>query len=126
MLIEFGRETGHGISKNCMFIQYPEIRPVCLAGILQTGQTGNKQNISAEERADTAGLRHTGKGGTVVCAGIHMSNVPEFPYSILWGERCVRSIANLTRRDGEAFLDIAPRAGIKAEVETFPLASAND
>jgi propanol-preferring alcohol dehydrogenase len=71
-------------------------------------------------------LRHTAKGGTVVCAGIHMSNVPEFPYSILWGERSVRSVANLTRRDGEAFLDIAPKAGIRAEVETFPLASAND
>lgn len=71
-------------------------------------------------------LRHTAKGGTVVCAGIHMSNVPEFPYSILWGERSVRSIANLTRRDGEAFLDIAPRAGVKVQVETFPLASANE
>ena len=71
-------------------------------------------------------LRHTAKGGTVVCAGIHMSNVPEFPYSILWGERSVRSIANLTRRDGEAFLDIAPKAGVRVEVETFPLASANE
>lgn len=71
-------------------------------------------------------LRHTAKGGTVVCAGIHMSNIPEFPYSILWGERCVRSIANLTRRDGEAFLDIAPKAGIRAEVETFPLAAADE
>lgn len=71
-------------------------------------------------------LRHTAKGGTVVCAGIHMSNVPEFPYSILWGERSVRSIANLTRRDGEAFLGIAPKAGIRTEVETFPLAAANE
>jgi propanol-preferring alcohol dehydrogenase len=71
-------------------------------------------------------LRHTAKGGTVVCAGIHMSNVPEFPYSILWGERSVRSIANLTRRDGEAFLAIAPKAGVRAQVETFPLASANE
>lgn len=71
-------------------------------------------------------LRHTAKGGTVVCAGIHMSNIPEFPYSILWGERCVRSIANLTRRDGETFLDIAPKAGIRAEVETFPLAAADE
>ena len=71
-------------------------------------------------------LRHTAKGGTVVCAGIHMSNIPEFPYSILWGERSVRSIANLTRRDGEAFLDVAPKAGVKTEVETFPLASANE
>jgi len=71
-------------------------------------------------------LRCTAKGGTVVCAGIHMSNVPEFPYSILWGERSVRSIANLTRRDGEAFLDLAPKADIRAKVETFPLASANE
>ena len=71
-------------------------------------------------------LRHTAKGGTVVCAGIHMSDIPEFPYSILWGERSVRSIANLTRRDGEAFLDIAPKAGVRVEAETFPLASANE
>jgi alcohol dehydrogenase, propanol-preferring len=71
-------------------------------------------------------LRHTAKGATVVCAGIHMSNVPEFPRSILWGERSVRSIANLTRRDGKAFLDIAAKAGVSAEVETFPLASANE
>jgi propanol-preferring alcohol dehydrogenase len=71
-------------------------------------------------------LRHTAKGGTVVCAGIHMSDVPEFPYSILWGERSVRSIANLTRRDGEAFLDLAPKANVRVEVETFPLASANE
>ncbi len=71
-------------------------------------------------------LGHTVKGGTVVCAGIHMSNIPEFSYSLLWGERCVRSIANLTRRDGEAFLDIAPRAGVRTEVETFPLESANE
>ena len=71
-------------------------------------------------------LRHTARGGTVVCAGIHMSDVPQFPYSILWGERSVRSIANLTRRDGEAFLDIAPRAGIRTVVETFPLTAANE
>jgi propanol-preferring alcohol dehydrogenase len=71
-------------------------------------------------------LRHTAKGGTVVCAGIHMSDIPDFPYSILWGERSVRSIANLTRGDGEAFLDIAPKAGIRTQVETFPLASANE
>ena len=71
-------------------------------------------------------LRHTPRGGTVVCAGIHMSDVPQFPYSILWGERSLRSIANLTRSDGEAFLDIAPKAGVKTEVETFPLTSANE
>ncbi|MBK8116293.1 MAG: zinc-dependent alcohol dehydrogenase family protein [Candidatus Accumulibacter sp.] len=70
-------------------------------------------------------LRHTAKGGTVICAGIHMSNIPEFPYEILWGERCVRSIANLTRRDGEEFFAIAPRAGVRTEVTCFPLAAAN-
>lgn len=70
-------------------------------------------------------LRHTAKGGTVVCAGIHMSDVPQFPYSILWGERTVRSVANLTRRDGEEFMALAPRLGVKTEVETFALSSAN-
>lgn len=74
----------------------------------------------------TEALRHVAKGGTVVCAGIHMSDVPGFPYSILWGERTVRSIANLTRRDGEEFLDLAPRLGIRTEVESFRLESANE
>ncbi len=74
----------------------------------------------------TQALRHVAKGGTVVCAGIHMSDVPAFPYSILWGERTVRSIANLTRQDGEAFFDLAPRLGIRTEVESFPLESANE
>ena len=55
-----------------------------------------------------------------------MSNIPEFPYAILWGERCVRSIANLTRRDGEEFFAIAPRAGVRTEVTCFPLAAANE
>ena len=71
-------------------------------------------------------LRHTAKGGTVVCAGIHMSDIPGFPYSILWGERTIRSVANLTRRDGEEFLDIATRANIRTEVETFRLEQANE
>jgi propanol-preferring alcohol dehydrogenase len=71
-------------------------------------------------------LRHTVKGGTVVCAGIHMSAIPQFPYALLWGERCLRSIANLTRRDGEEFLAIAPRAGVKTEVSRFALAAANE
>jgi propanol-preferring alcohol dehydrogenase len=71
-------------------------------------------------------LRHTAKGGTVVCAGIHMSDIPGFPYSILWGERTVRSVANLTRRDGEEFLDIAIKANIRTEVETFRLEEANE
>lgn len=71
-------------------------------------------------------LRHTAKGGTVVCAGIHMSDVPGFTYSILWGERTIRSIANLTRRDGEEFLNIAPKAGIMTAVKTFRLEQANE
>ncbi|MEZ0246046.1 MAG: zinc-dependent alcohol dehydrogenase family protein [Methylophilaceae bacterium] len=70
-------------------------------------------------------LRHTAKGGTVVCAGIHMSDVPSFPYDLLWGERTVRSVANLTRRDGEKFLKLAYKVGVKTEVELFPLAEAN-
>jgi alcohol dehydrogenase, propanol-preferring len=73
-----------------------------------------------------AALRAVAKGGTVVCAGIHMSDVPSFPYDILWGERVVRSVANLTRRDGEEFLALAPQVPVRTEVETFPLASANE
>jgi propanol-preferring alcohol dehydrogenase len=73
----------------------------------------------------TEALRHTAKGGTVVCAGIHMSDVPAFPYSILWGERSVRSVANLTRRDAEEFLALAPKLGVRTEVQSYPLAEAN-
>jgi propanol-preferring alcohol dehydrogenase len=65
------------------------------------------------------------KGGTVVCAGIHMSEIPAFPYEALWGERVVRSVANLTRRDGEEFLQLAPRTGVHMEVSSYPLAEAN-
>jgi propanol-preferring alcohol dehydrogenase len=73
-----------------------------------------------------AALRATAKGGTVVCAGIHMSNIPAFPYEILWGERAVRSVANLTRRDGEEFLALAPKVPVRTEVECVPLREAND
>jgi propanol-preferring alcohol dehydrogenase len=71
-------------------------------------------------------LRATAKGGTVVCAGIHMSDIPSFPYEILWGEREIVSVANLTRRDGEAFLRLAPQVPVRTAVETFPLAQANE
>jgi alcohol dehydrogenase, propanol-preferring len=71
-------------------------------------------------------LRAVAKGGTVVCAGIHMSDIPAFPYDILWGERSIRSVANLTRRDGEEFLRIAPQVPVKTAVETFDLAQANE
>src|SRR5262249_45565322 len=63
-------------------------------------------------------------GGSVVCAGIHMSDIPAFPYELLWGERVIRSVANLTRRDGEELLSIAPRAGLHAETHVYPLAEA--
>jgi propanol-preferring alcohol dehydrogenase len=73
-----------------------------------------------------AALRVTAKGGTVVCAGIHMSDIPAFPYELLWGERVVRSVANLTRRDGEEFLALAPRIPVRTEIELYPLGQAND
>jgi alcohol dehydrogenase, propanol-preferring len=73
-----------------------------------------------------AALRAVGRGGTVVCAGIHMSDIPSFPYRILWEERVVRSVANLTRKDGEEFLALAPKVPVRTEVEAFPLAEAND
>jgi alcohol dehydrogenase, propanol-preferring len=71
-------------------------------------------------------LRSLSKGGVVVCAGIHMSDIPTFPYELLWGERMVRSVANLTRQDGEEFLDLASRAGVHTQVESFPLGRVND
>jgi propanol-preferring alcohol dehydrogenase len=73
-----------------------------------------------------AALRVLAKGGTVVAAGIHMSDIPGFPYELLWGERSVRSVANLTRVDGREFLELAPRVPVRADVETLPLSEAND
>jgi propanol-preferring alcohol dehydrogenase len=70
-------------------------------------------------------LRHVRKGGTVVCAGIHMSDIPTFSYELLWGERVVRSVANLTRADGAEFLELAPSVPVRTEVETFALEDAN-
>jgi propanol-preferring alcohol dehydrogenase len=73
-----------------------------------------------------AALRATIKGGIVVCGGIHMSDIPSFPYNILWEERVLRSVANLTRKDGEELLAIAPKVPVRTEVEEFPLAAANE
>lgn len=73
-----------------------------------------------------AALRATAKGGKVICGGIHMSEIPAFPYDILWGERVVRSVANLTRRDGEEFLELAPKVPVRTEVNPFPLSQANE
>lgn len=72
-----------------------------------------------------AALRATAKGGTVVCAGIHMSDIPAFPYRILWEERVVRSVANLTRADAEEFLALAPRARVRTHTQAYALAEAN-
>ncbi len=72
-----------------------------------------------------AALAAIRKGGTVVCGGIHMSDVPAFPYRLLWEERVIRSVANLTRRDAEEFLALAPKAGIRTTTRTYPLAEAN-
>lgn len=72
-----------------------------------------------------AALKATAKGGIVVCAGIHMSDIPSFPYHLLWEERSIRSVANLTRQDGEEFLAIAPRVPVKTHVQRFALEEAN-
>jgi propanol-preferring alcohol dehydrogenase len=72
-----------------------------------------------------AALAATGKGGTVVCGGIHMSDIPAFPYRLLWEERVIRSVANLTRRDAEEFLAMAPAARITTTTRTYPLSQAN-
>jgi alcohol dehydrogenase, propanol-preferring len=73
-----------------------------------------------------AALGHVRKGGVVVCAGIHMSDIPSFPYERLWGERVLRSVANLTRADGDEFLAFAPTVPVRSEVETFPLEQADE
>jgi alcohol dehydrogenase, propanol-preferring len=73
-----------------------------------------------------AALRSVAKGGSVVCAGIHMSDIPSFPYDLLWGERALRSVANLTRRDGEEFLPLASEVPVRTQVERFPMESANE
>ncbi len=74
----------------------------------------------------TAALKATGKGGIIVCAGIHMSDIPAFPYNLLWGERVIRSVANLQRKDGEALMKIAPIVPVQTEITTFPLGEANE
>jgi propanol-preferring alcohol dehydrogenase len=78
----------------------------------------------AGELVPTA-LAHVRKGGSVVCAGIHMSDIPSFPYELLWGERVVRSVANLTRSDGEEFLELAAEVPVETHVQRLPLADAN-
>ena len=73
-----------------------------------------------------AALKAVAKGGTVVCAGIHMTTIPAFSYDLLWGERIIRSVANLTRQDGEEFMALAPQVPVRTEVQTFALTDANE
>ena len=73
-----------------------------------------------------AALRAVRKAGVLVCAGIHMSDIPQFPYELLWGERVVRSVANLSRRDGEEFLALAPQVPVRTQVRSFALEEANE
>jgi propanol-preferring alcohol dehydrogenase len=72
-----------------------------------------------------AALRALAKGGVVVCGGIHMTDIPSFPYVDLWEERVITSVANLTRRDGQEFFEIAPRIPVRTQTETFALEQAN-
>jgi propanol-preferring alcohol dehydrogenase len=95
-------------------------------------------NLSPPEELDAAiifapvgqlvpqALKAVARGGIVVCGGIHMSDIPSFPYELLWQERTICSVANLTRRDGEEFLALAPRVPVRTEFETFPLVEANE
>jgi propanol-preferring alcohol dehydrogenase len=71
-------------------------------------------------------LQELSKGGSIICAGIHMSDIPSFPYSILWGERSIRSVANLTRQDGEELLTIAPKVPVRTHIQEYPLVQANE
>src|SRR5204862_2040643 len=73
-----------------------------------------------------AALRVVRKGGSVVCAGIHMTDIPAFPYELLWGERSVRSVANLTRADGREFLELVARIPLRSDVEVYDLEDANE
>ena len=74
----------------------------------------------------TTALRASAKGARIISAGIHMSDIPSFPYEQLWGERTLGSVANLTRQDGEEFLTIAPEVPVRTEVELHPLENANE
>jgi alcohol dehydrogenase, propanol-preferring len=82
--------------------------------------------FASDGRLVPKALRDTGPGGSVVCAGIHMSDIPGFPYLDLWKERTIRSVANLTRQDAREFLDLAPRVPVRTTVTVFPLAEANE
>jgi len=94
--------------------------------ILIVAPNERKVRIEVGRGLVPAALKAVDRGGTVVCAGIHMSDIPTFPYETLWGERMVRSVANLTREDGNAFLRLAPQVGVRTEVQPYPLLGANE
>ena len=90
------------------------------------GETRCRDHLRPGRRISSSSLQAVNKGGTVVCGGIHMSDIPSFPYSLLWEERTITSVANLTRRDGEEFMALAPQVPVRTEVESFPLEDANE
>ena len=95
--------------------------------VLDAGTTSTRAILFAPDGALVPqALRAVRKGGRVVCAGIHMSDIPAFPYDLLWGERRIVSVANLTRRDGDEFLALAPKVPVRTEVTRFALEEAND
>ena len=98
----------------------PAIRPACLPTPLDAAII-----YAPIGPLVPAALAAVAKGGVVVAAGIHMSDIPSFPYRLLWGERVLRSVANLTRRDGEAFLKLAPQVPVRVETQVYPLLQAN-
>ncbi len=109
---EFARSLGAVWTGNS-----EEMAPVSLDAIIIFAPDGSLIPLA---------LKNVRKGGTVVCAGIHMSDIPSFPYGILWGERHLCSVANLTRKDGQEFLKIAPQVPIKTQVNVYPLEKVNE
>ena len=98
-----------------------------IAGLLFfRGEDGSREIVEVVGSLIPVALRAVRKGGVVVCGGIHMSDIPSFPYHILWGERMIRSVANLTRQDAHDFLELAPRIGLQTRVQEFPLEQANE
>ena len=90
------------------------------------GAARRRDHLRARRRARSGGARGVAKGGRVVCAGIHMSDIPSFPYRLLWGERSVASVANLTRADGVELLELAARVGVRTTTRAYPLEAANE
>ena len=116
-LARFGQRLAIAVLAICML--------VFLIGMLRGAETGACYAREGGALVPTA-LGAVRKGGRVVCGGIHMSDIPSFPYALLWGERSVQSVANLTRADGEAFMRIAAQTRIHTEVHSYPLAAANE